>query len=180
MDKKDFKDIRNKVIAGIILFVITLFITRILGMWSLIGPCMKKVAEFLTIPIDIHFWVLCVLTIVSVLSIKRYYCSSRLKHLLINRRYLFTYNDDGRNKEIGFGHDGKICPGGNDNEYSWSVSGGKLKIYAADGKIYSRFTYSKELDKFFLIKDPQNRSLPKQRIEPNSKVTDWAKQNKIS
>lgn len=126
--------------------------------------------------LNVPLWVLIILSCISVIAIKRIIVGPNLKEMLTRRRYRLIFNaKDGRNKELGFSANGEITVGRNDNEYSWRILGRKLEILGADGKLYSRFRYDEEIDRFYLINGPHNRSLPDQVIEPiNDGVTNWA------
>lgn len=69
-------------------------------------------------------------------------------------------------KTITFNADGNIEEGKNDNETSWRVRGEFLEILNSEGKVFSRFKYDKQKQKFFHTNDDDTRSLRSQRIEP--------------
>lgn len=159
------------ILAGFILLLIN-FALKIKMNFTLL--------QVLSITLNTPVWLLITLSILSIVSIRQYIFGPNVKKLLIRRKYRLIFNaTDGRNKEIGFGNTGEITTGRNNNEFSWRISWRKLEILGADGKLYSRFSYDKEADKFKLINGPHNRSLPNQVIEPiEGGVVNWAKRNR--
>lgn len=132
--------------------------------------------ELLSVDLSVPLWVVILLSGISAITITRYIWGPNLKEMLIRRKYRLIFNaKDGRNKEIGFALNGEISIGRNDNEYSWRICWKRLEIFGADGKLYSRFRYDGETDKFYLINGVHNRSLPNQIIEPiKDTVNNWA------
>jgi len=169
--------ILDATIAGILSIVILGIVNHILKM-----KINFSLLQMLSIRLNVPLWILFALSLLSIISLKRYLCGPNLKKILARRKYRLIYNaTDGRNKEIGFGSNGEITTGRNDNEFSWRISWRKLEILGADGKLYSRFRYDKETDKFYLINGPHNRSLPDQVIEPIiDGVTNWAERKRNS
>lgn len=159
--------ILDGVIGGVILLAFGVLFQRILNL---------PLVEFLTVPIQIPLWIVAIFLCAFIIFVKRHWFGSKLKSILVNRKYRLIYNtDDGRNKEIGFGSNRKITEGQNDNEYSWRILSGKLEIFGSDGKVYSRFRYDKSRDQFLQVNDPDRRSLKNQLIEPIKGGTrDWA------
>lgn len=163
--------ILDGVIVGILLFLLTYLFQSATSLPSW---------DIFFVQISMPVWLLVPLVSLSVIFIKRYGFAPNLKHILTNRRYSLIFNaNTPQSKEIEFGSSGKITVGQNDNEYSWRIYWGKLEILGADGKLYSRFRYDKEGNRFLHTNDSDCRSLPNQRIEPlKANTIDWAKKIK--
>lgn len=154
--------ILDSIIASVLILILAIPINNLLK-----AGFKFSLLQILFIPVSVPFGVLSIIVTISVISIKRYMGGPNLKKLLVCRRYRLIFNAmNNRNKEIEFGSNGQITKGRNNNEFSWRISWGKLEILANDAKLYSRFRYDKETDKFYLIDGPHNRSLPNQVIEP--------------
>lgn len=82
------------------------------------------------------------------------------------RRFNFVFNSDTQaSKELTFLPNGSIGLGKNNQESTWRVRRGCVEVFAADGKIYSRFRY----DRNGLLRhtsDPDLRSNHGQYLKP--------------
>lgn len=93
----------------------------------------------------------------------------RLKELLLSgRRFVFVFNPTTEKaKLVTFEADGKVGEGRNENEHTWKIAKGALEIFAADGKIYSRFRHDKASGHLKHTNDTDTRSIHGQYFQPD-------------
>jgi hypothetical protein len=72
----------------------------------------------------------------------------------------------GKGKEISFNDDNTIGEGANENENKWRVRNGLLEIMNSQGRVFSRFSYDDEKDRFVHTNDPDTLSNRAQTMRP--------------
>lgn len=85
---------------------------------------------------------------------------------LTTYEWVLWFNPDNQNSQklITFLQDGSIGIGANHNESKWRITEGLLEILDPQGKVYSRFFYNEDEDKFEHTNDPDTQSLRNQVI----------------
>ena len=99
----------------------------------------------------------------------RWWAQNRAMHKLIGggRRFRFVFNPDTQaSKELTFLPDGSIGEGKNNQESSWRIRRGRVEIFAADGKVYSRFRHDRGSGLLRHTNDPDLRSIHGQYLQP--------------
>jgi hypothetical protein len=92
--------------------------------------------------------------------------NARIVDEIENRRFKFVFNPEtGSSKILSFKPNGEIGEGRNGNEFSWSVSDGRLEIKNDRGKIYSRFFMTPD-GRLYHTNDPETLSIKGQYLEP--------------
>jgi hypothetical protein len=90
-----------------------------------------------------------------------------LRHVNSGRKFRLIFNPAaGQDKIISFLPGGTIGEGKNENENRWRIRRGCLEIFAADGKLYSRFMRDGRSAVLRLTNDAECRSIHDQSIEP--------------
>ncbi|HWA13643.1 MAG TPA: hypothetical protein VHA15_11160 [Burkholderiales bacterium] len=88
--------------------------------------------------------------------------------LLTTYRWVLVFNPPHRLKPITFMPDGTVGEGRNNNEYMWRVSGDKLELVQADGRVHSRFAFNQRTTSFLHTNDADTLSIRGQYIIPAS------------
>jgi hypothetical protein len=99
----------------------------------------------------------------------RWWFENRAMRRLVggNRRFHFTFNPETRaGKDLTFQPDGSIGEGRNNQEHSWRIRRGRVEIFAADGKVYSRFRHDRGSGLLRHTNDPDLRSIHGQYLQP--------------
>ncbi len=88
-----------------------------------------------------------------------------LSNALTSRRWTLVFNPaSNKSKSITFLPDGTVGEGRNQNEYYWRLSGEKLELVQADGRVHSRFTFDPVASQWNHTNDPDTRSIRGQYI----------------
>ncbi len=85
--------------------------------------------------------------------------------LLTGNEWRLIFNPPDRSKPIKFEPNGQISAGQNHQENWWRIIDGKLEIMAANGRVFSRFSYDEQLCRFDHTNDRDTSSIRGQFIE---------------
>ena len=77
--------------------------------------------------------------------------------------YMRTKGEQGW-KKMRFAESGDILEGKNVNEHSWQISLEFLELLSSDGRVFSRFYFNQESERFVHTNDTDTRSLPDQYL----------------